>query len=39
MLTWQKEGLVNKDHIHFLRAGYWKQGALLYEAIERFITK
>ncbi len=39
MLTWQKEGLVNKDHIHFLRAGYWKQGALFFEAIERFITK
>jgi lysophospholipase L1-like esterase len=39
MLIWQKEGLVNKDLIHFLRSGYWKQGALLFEAIESQLVK
>lgn len=39
MLIWQKEGLVNKDLIHFLRSGYWKQGALLFEAIESQLIK
>jgi lysophospholipase L1-like esterase len=34
MLAWHKEGLVNKDHIHFLRPGYRKQGVLLFEAIQ-----
>lgn len=34
MLAWNKEGLVNKDHIHFLRPGYRKQGALLFDAIQ-----
>jgi hypothetical protein len=29
MLEWQKQGLVNEDHIHFLRKGYHKQGLLL----------
>lgn len=29
MLEWQKLGLVNEDHIHFLRKGYQKQGVLL----------
>jgi hypothetical protein len=31
MLKWYKEGLVNEDHIHFLRKGYQKQGLLLFE--------
>jgi lysophospholipase L1-like esterase len=35
MLTWKKSGLVNKDHIHFLRKGYNLQGELLFEAIDK----
>lgn len=31
MLEWQRQGLVNDDHIHFLRKGYQKQGKLLAE--------
>ncbi len=31
MLQWYKQGLVNEDHIHFLRKGYQKQGLLLFE--------
>jgi hypothetical protein len=31
MLKWYKEGLVNEDHIHYLRKGYQKQGLLLFE--------
>lgn len=31
MLQWHKQGLVNEDHIHFLRKGYQKQGLLLFE--------
>jgi hypothetical protein len=38
MLVWQKEGLVNKDLIHFLRSGYWRQGSLLFEAIESLVS-
>jgi lysophospholipase L1-like esterase len=38
MLQWHKEGLVNKDHIHYLRKGYNKQGVLLYEAIQTFLV-
>lgn len=29
MLQWKQQGLVNEDHIHFLRKGYQKQGFLL----------
>ena len=29
MLQWKQQGLVNDDHIHFLRKGYQKQGFLL----------
>jgi lysophospholipase L1-like esterase len=33
MLNWNKIGLVNKDHIHFLKNGYKKQGELLFQAL------
>lgn len=38
MLAWYTQGLVNKDHIHFRRPGYRKQGVLLYEAIEKSLN-
>lgn len=31
--NWYKQGLGNKDLVHFLRAGYQKQGQLLYQAL------
>jgi lysophospholipase L1-like esterase len=31
--NWYKQGLGNKDLVHFLRAGYQKQGQLLYRAL------
>lgn len=38
MLTWKKEGLVNDDHVHYLRKGYNLQGRLLAEAIKNAIS-
>jgi len=35
MLEWKKAGLVNEDHIHYLRKGYNLQGELLFEAIDK----
>lgn len=37
MLTWKKAGLVNDDHIHYLRKGYNLQGQLLFEAIDNYL--
>ena len=31
MLIWETKGLVNKDHIHFLKKGYQEQGHLLFK--------
>jgi lysophospholipase L1-like esterase len=31
--NWYKQGMGNKDLVHFLRAGYQKQGQLLYQAL------
>lgn len=31
MLLWETKGLVNKDHIHFLKKGYQEQGYLLFQ--------
>jgi lysophospholipase L1-like esterase len=39
MLAWKKAGLVNNDHIHYLRKGYNLQGQLLYDAINNWILK
>ncbi len=33
LLEWEKNKLVNKDHIHLLKKGYQKQGKLLYQFI------
>jgi lysophospholipase L1-like esterase len=35
MLKWKEAGLVNNDHIHFLKKGYNLQGKLLFEAINK----
>jgi lysophospholipase L1-like esterase len=35
MLEWKKAGLVNEDHIHYLRKGYNLQGELLFEALDK----
>ncbi|MFM7005928.1 MAG: GDSL-type esterase/lipase family protein [Flavobacteriales bacterium] len=37
MLEWHKQGLVNEDHIHFLRKGYQKQGLLLAQFLRQNI--
>ena len=37
MLKWHSAGLVNQDHIHYLRKGYNLQGQLLYNALKDFI--
>lgn len=37
MLEWQKLGLVNEDHIHFLRKGYQKQGFLLSNYLKQHL--
>ncbi len=34
MLLWEKKGLVNKDHIHFLKKGYQEQGRLLFKFLD-----
>jgi lysophospholipase L1-like esterase len=39
MLEWKKAGLVNEDHIHYLRKGYNLQGELLFEAIDKGLSK
>lgn len=39
MLQWKKVGLVNEDHIHYLRKGYNLQGELLFEAIDMSIKR
>jgi lysophospholipase L1-like esterase len=38
MLDWEKQQLVNKDHIHFLKKGYQKQGLLLYQYLNAFLS-
>jgi lysophospholipase L1-like esterase len=38
MLEWEKLQLVNKDHVHFLKKGYQKQGMLLYQHLNDFLT-
>lgn len=37
MLKWRAAGLVNKDHIHYLRKGYNLQGHLLSDALIQFL--
>lgn len=37
MLVWSQQGLVNEDHIHFLRKGYQKQGLLLANYIKEYL--
>lgn len=37
MLEWKKQGLVNEDHIHFLKKGYQQQGSLLFEYLTKMI--
>lgn len=39
LLEWKKAGLVNEDHIHYLRKGYNLQGELLFEAIDKGLFK
>ena len=39
MLEWKKAGLVNEDHVHYLRKGYNLQGELLFEAIDKSLVK
>ena len=39
MLKWMEEGLVNPDHIHYRRAGYNRQGVLLFEAIQAALAE
>ncbi|MEN9399434.1 MAG: hypothetical protein RL632_535 [Bacteroidota bacterium] len=39
MLEWKKAGLVNEDHIHYLKKGYNLQGELLFEAIDKGLMK
>jgi hypothetical protein len=39
MLEWKKAGLVNDDHIHYLRKGYNLQGELLFEALDKSLLK
>ena len=34
MLLWETKGLVNKDHIHFLKKGYQEQGRLLFKFLD-----
>lgn len=38
MLRWKDAGLVNNDHLHYLKSGYKLQGQLLLEAIEKTIN-
>ena len=37
MLQWKQQGLVNDDHIHFLRKGYQKQGFLLANYLKQHL--
>jgi lysophospholipase L1-like esterase len=37
MLQWKQQGLVNDDHIHFLRKGYQKQGVLLANNLKQYL--
>jgi lysophospholipase L1-like esterase len=37
MLQWKQQGLVNDDHIHFLRKGYQKQGVLLANYLKQYL--
>ncbi len=37
MLQWKQQGLVNDDHIHFLRKGYQKQGLLLANYLKQHL--
>jgi len=37
MLLWKQQGLVNDDHIHFLRKGYQKQGLLLANYLKQHL--
>lgn len=39
MLEWYEKGWVNKDHVHFLKAGYNEQGYLLFEAINKSLEQ
>jgi len=39
MLVWYKEGFVNKDHVHYLKKGYNRQGVLFFNALESFINE
>jgi len=39
MLEWKKAGLVNDDHVHYLRKGYNLQGELLFEALNKTLLK
>jgi lysophospholipase L1-like esterase len=39
MLEWYDKGWVNKDHVHFLKAGYKEQGYLLFEAIYKTLEE
>ena len=39
MLEWKKAGLVNEDHVHYLRKGYNLQGELLFEALDKTLMK
>jgi lysophospholipase L1-like esterase len=39
MLEWKKAGLVNEDHVHYLRKGYNLQGELLFEALDKCLLK
>jgi lysophospholipase L1-like esterase len=38
MLEWKKAGLVNDDHVHYLRKGYNLQGELLFEALNHWMN-